>query len=99
MFQVIYADDHMIDGFECDSFEQAKAEALDILYTWQESAIADMQDTENPSQEDIDNYDYIINEGCAYVEKDGEEYWYPSVEDLRAVHWMPWEDLKKNNLV
>ena len=95
MFTVVYSDEHMIDSFECDTFERAKDEALDILANWQVSAVNDINDINNATQSEIDNYDCIIENGCVYIEKDGEEFWYPSPEDLKAVSWVPFEDYLK----
>ena len=99
-WEVAWSTEDTSDGYCCDSFEEAKDGALDILATWQVEKIAEFKDSFNPTEEEIADYNYMIDNCYVEVHKynpdtdEYEEYWEPSYEDEKSVGWVYWEELE-----
>ena len=99
-WQVVWSTEDCTDGYGCDSFDEANDSALDTLATWQAEKIAEFKDCFNPTEEEIDDYDYMIANFYVKVYKynpntdEYEEYWEPSYEDEKSVGWVYWEELE-----
>ena len=92
------------DGVECDTFEDAKAEAIECLMNWQvEERNNHPLDINEWTDKDIDDWDYFIANMSARVselnengdyENDIDDEWFPSYEDEKEIGWLPYEKLK-----
>lgn len=110
-YRMIYDGDHFIDGTDCASLEAAIGAAKDTLIMWQQEEWAekkwewdDKACCYHPTEEQIEDWDYMIdNMGCYVVEYTGdEEYdgytsleyavWPKTDQDLEEIGWMHWED-------
>lgn len=92
-FCVVYETDSFIDGFECDTFEEAKDDAIKTLVQWMVDEQSDWK-SDNPIEEEKENWDYMIYNCSSYVKKynadtdEYEDYWYPSAEELEEIGWI-----------
>lgn len=95
-FCVMFDTDSFCDGFECDSFEYAKDEAIETLIDWMVEEYSNWEDDDNhiPTEQEKENWDYMIYNCSVYVEKynedtdEYEDYWYPSDEELKEIGWV-----------
>lgn len=93
----IFDTDCSCDGVECDTLEEAQSYAEDCLVEWATEEMSKWEDINNPTEEEIDDYDYMIYNCASYVQKYDEwtdkyeDYWYPDEEKLG---WLPWEEFK-----
>jgi len=100
-FGVVWDSINCVDGFECDTFEGAKSDALEILSNWVWEERREWKDPMHPTEDEIDNYDHMIAECYVEVRKyneekdEYEEYWVPSVEDEHKSGWMYWDEVKR----
>lgn len=98
---MIYETSSFSGGIEYDFFEEAKETALDILCDWQSNETCDWNRPFNPTEEQIDRYDYMIFNYRVWVEEYNEdegyweEIWSPSQEELEMCSWLEWEELKE----
>ena len=98
-FMMVWDTDSCCDGIECESFEEAKADAEDTLIEW---ACEEMRDWNGmPTEEQIESYDYMYYNCSVRVDKynpdtdEYEEYWSPSYEDEKTLGWQEWNDIKE----
>lgn len=84
--------EHFEHSFTSPSFEQAKCDALDVLLEWMHAERAGW-DSFKPTQEQIDNWDYMIETCCVSVMRcfrdsdDYEELWEPDDAELKRIGW------------
>ena len=89
----VWDTDSCCDGMGCASFEAAKGEALDTLVLWMVDARNEWDELFNPTDNELDNYNYMICTNRVYVQKynpmtdEYEDYWYPSYEDEEEIGW------------
>ena len=91
------------DGIEFDSFEAAKADAEDTLVEWMVEERNRWKNVFHPTEEELDNYNYMICNCSVWVAKynpNTDEYeteWEPSYEDEEALGWkeLTMEDIQK----
>ena len=99
-FEVAWSTGDTSDGYYCDSFEEAKDNALDTLATWQTIQIAEFKDPLHPTKEEIEQYNYMIDNCYVEIYKynentdEYEECWEPSYEDEKFVGWVYWDELE-----
>lgn len=90
---VVWDTSDFCDGIGCPSFEYAKSDAIDTLVMWMTEARNEWEDVFNPTDEELDNYNYMICNSCVYVQKydpmkdEYEDYWSPSYEDEESIGW------------
>ena len=102
-WQEIWSTDNFTDGMESHSFEQAKADALDTLIMWMADESNEWEDMFNPTDAELDDYNYMIFNYYVEVRKynpmtdEYEEYWFPSNEELESIGWkeLTREDIEK----
>ena len=93
-WMVVYDGDSFTDGFGCASLDEAKDRALGILVDWAEAERMNWK-TDPPTEDEIDDFDYMIYNCSVWVEKynpdtdEYEEYWSPSYEDEKEIGWEP----------
>lgn len=94
------------DGVEYDDFEEAKYAAREVLTNWIHDEQCkwefDVNGIPHPTEEQIEEWDMMIEECSTYVAEWNEEeqdfydekmnYWFPEEDD---VDWLEWEELKK----
>ena len=96
-WRMVWETEHTVDGIDCDSEEEAKARALNILVSWQTDFVSHilfftkLEDMTDKQKEDWN--DMIYNCGvsvCKYnINTDEyEEYWRPSYEEKKEVNWV-----------
>lgn len=91
------------DGIGCQSFGAAKNEALDTLIMWMTEARNEWDDVFDPTDEELENYNYCICNSSVEVQRynpmtdEYEEYWFPSYEDEEGIGWkeLSREDIEK----
>lgn len=99
-FLLVIDTDSCCDGCECDTFEQAKEGAFDNYYWWM-CEVATWKDKDNPTDEEKEDWNYMIYNTSAWVKKynpdtdEYEDYWNPSDEELEEIGWCLWEEHKK----
>lgn len=99
-YRVIYDTDNFCDGYDCESFEQAKCDALDTLINWEIETMDEFSDPENPTEDDRDNFDYMVYNCSVSVAEynpatdEYDEVWIPSDEDCRKIGWIESGDWK-----
>lgn len=93
------------DGYDCESFEQAKASAEDTLIEWMtEQVYSYPVDFKEWSKEQIEDWDYMYWNCDVCIWKydpdtdEYEEYWSPSDDELEAIGWMEYEDCVKKGV-
>lgn len=95
---VAWDTDNCCDGYGCETFEQAKDGALDILVTWAVEEHTSWK-SDTPTQEEAENWNHMIYNCEAWVQKydpDDDEYhdyWYPSDEELEEIGWKEIEEV------
>ena len=100
-YLVVWNTDSCCDGFYADSFEHAKADMEDLYIEWETQETFSWKDILNPSEEQIENWDYMIDNCYCHIDKynfetdEYEEYYYPSDEELRKIGWDEWEVMKE----
>ena len=100
-WMVVYDTDDMTDGFGCDSFEEAKDDALGILCNWMNAERGTWK-VENhipvPDEEQKENWNYMIETCSVYVQKyipytdEYETCWNPDDHDLKNIGWDTYEE-------
>lgn len=99
-YRVIYDTDTNCDGYDCESLEQAKCDALDTLIEWMAEGLAGFKDPYNPTEDEREKYDYMIYNSSVCVEEynpatdEYEEVWSPSDDDCKQIGWMESSDWK-----
>lgn len=93
------------DGIECDSFEVAKCEAEDTYFLWASEEMREWNFDENgmphPTEEQIENWDYMIFNCYCRIAKWNEEKqeydydneYYLTGEELKSIGWCEWSEL------
>ena len=102
-YHMVWDTDNYTDGVDCDSLEQAKADAIDTLADWMAQARMEWKDVFSPTEEELDDYNYMICNFCVWVSKydphkdEYDEYWAPSYEDEEDIGWreLTMEDIEK----
>ncbi len=105
IFTTIHDGDSFIDGSDHATLEEALFDARETLILWEQEEISDKgwQFDENgiphPTEEQIENWDYMINNcNCWVVEKDDQgntvEEHYLTDEDYKEIGWQEWAELK-----
>jgi len=85
---VLWDTDSCSDGYDCSSLGAAKAAAEDTLVEWMCQARSEWQDVFHPTEEELDDYNYMIWNSGARVGKynpdtdEYDDYWYPDEEEL-----------------
>lgn len=103
-YRVIWSTDDCDDGFNEETFEAAKDNAMVVLSEWiaQQAAESSSADLHEWSEEDVENWDYMIYNCSVEVMKynpltdEYEEYWSPSYEDEREIGWLEYEEFMKS---
>lgn len=94
----IFDTDSCCDGIACDTLDEAKADVMNTYETWMEEEWSTWKN-ETPSVAEIEKWNYMYWNCCAYVGKydpetdDYEEYWCPSDKALARIGW---KELKNN---
>lgn len=97
------------DGYDCRSFDEAKSHALKELSEWVRGEIAswpkDADGIPCPTPEQKEAFDIMIDdcnvrvEELVAVDEEGNreyvERWSPSLDDLEAIGWCRWDDIRK----
>ena len=101
-WRVCWDTDNCSDGYDVESFEAAKAEALDTLAEWQtEQCYNYPSDLNKWTEKQIEDWDYMYYNCGVSIYKynpqidEYEEYCEPSDEELKEIGWMEYEDLLK----
>ena len=96
-YKVVWDNESCCDGHGCDTFEIAKSDVEEILVNWIVEEVATWKNNK-PSAENIENFNYMIYNCNAWVEKynpdtdEYEEYWFPNDEFLKSIGW---EEIKE----
>lgn len=99
-FCVVWDCDSFSDGMGCDTFDEAKSDAFETLIQWEVDEIQNWK-SQNPTEEEKENWDYMIYNSISYVKKynentdEYEDYWYPSDEELKEIGWCLWDEQKQ----
>ena len=96
-----YSTDHFCDGVEYDTFEEARAMAIEWLIECMHDMFGAIGMPETWTESQKEEWDYMIESTCAYVEKRTEEdpnvlwenYWDPTDQDLEQIGWISTEDV------
>ena len=97
-YRVVWETDSCCDGYDCGSFGQAKCDALDTLLMWMGEEYSRWKDCENPTEEEKEDWDYMIYNCYVYVTQynadtdEYEDYWYPSQEELDEIGWVTFDE-------
>jgi len=102
-YTMVYDGDSFIDGIDYDSIEAAIASAEDTLCEWSCEEMSGWKFDDNglplPTEEQIEHWDYMIENFCVYVVPKGgdmdDAVWFPSDELCDQIGWLYWEDYKK----
>lgn len=92
-FRMVWDTDTCCDGIDCESFGAAKCQAEDTLVEWMTQERSEWADVFAPTEEELDNYNYMICNSSVSVYKydpDTDEYveeWGPSYEEEEALGW------------
>lgn len=91
-WRVCWDTDTCAEAYGVESFEAAKDDALDTLIGWMMEESNEWED-EIPTEEEMDNWDYMIETYSVSVEKynpmtdEYEEYWNPNDDELKQIGW------------
>lgn len=92
---MIFDTDSDCAGVEFDDFEAAKSDMIDTYINW---AVEEMRDWTtnakgelNPTEEQIENYDYMIDNCCCYIVEWDDEL--DDYEDSDNAYWLPQQEL------
>lgn len=100
-YKMIFDMGDYCDGIMYGSFEQAKTEALELLMRWEAQEMESWEYPINPTEEQIESWDMMIFNFSVWVEEfDDEENewieaWCPSDDDLQAILWDEWNNIKE----
>lgn len=102
-YHMIYDGDSFCDGVDCESYEEAKDQAEECLVNWMVEERETWKDIFNPTEKELDNYNYMICNCCTWIEKYNpatdtyEEYGGLSYEDEERIGWkeLTMEDIEK----
>ena len=102
-YRVIWDTGDCYDGFNEETFEAAKDNALTILGEWmtQQAAESSSSDFHEWSDEDIEKWDFMICNCSVEVMRynaltdEYEEWWSPSYEDEKEIGWLEYEEFMK----
>lgn len=96
-YRVLWDTDNCCDAYDCNSLGQAKADAEDTLINWATEEMSGW-DGFNPTQKQIESYDYMIYNCSAVVQKydpNADDYYTIWEPDYEEIGFLPWEELKK----
>lgn len=97
-WHVIWNAEDCTDGFDCPSLGAAKCAAEDTMFNWLCDARDEWADMFNPTDEELDDFNYMIYNCDAGVYKynpdtdEYEEYWFPDCEKLG------WKELTREDI-
>ena len=102
---MIFDTDNVTDGIEFESLEAAKCDAFDIYILWEGEEMWNWEMVDGiprPTEEQIENWDYMIDNCYCHVakwvpEEDSysETVWEPSDKELSDIGWDYWANLKE----
>lgn len=87
-WMMLWDNDSACDGISCDSLGAAQASAEDTLIEWMTQTRMEWKDVFNPTEKELEDYNYMICSCSAYVGKynpdtdEYEEYWWPDEEEI-----------------
>lgn len=94
-YKMIWDTDNAVDSDDCETFEDAKAAALNVYEGWMEGEWMGWK-SEKPSAKNIEDWNYMIYNCCCYIVKydpetdeytDADDAYYLSDEELEAIGW------------
>jgi hypothetical protein len=105
---MVFNTEDCTDGIEFDTFEEAKIDMEETYVNWRINEMSSWKTDENgnpcPTPEQIEGYDYMIDNCCCYISEWDEEsgcyndmdnsYWMPD-EELEEIGYVEWDKLKK----
>lgn len=107
MYNVMYDTENFCDGYECPSIGQGKEDCLEIMIGWMSEH--DWYGERMPTQEEIDEWDCMIDNCSAFVTEMPDDYsvekypdfsafdnavWLPEEKDLKMIWWEYWDEIK-----
>lgn len=87
-YMMIWDNDSDCDGIGCDSLVAAQCSAEDTLVEWMTQTRTEWKDLFNPTEEELEDYNYMICSCSAHVGKynpdtdEYEEYWWPDEDEI-----------------
>lgn len=87
-WMMLWDNDSACDGIGYDSLEAAQGSAEDTLIEWMAQTRMEWKDPFSPTEDELANYNYMINSCSAYVGKynpdtdEYDEYWWPDEEEI-----------------
>lgn len=87
-YMMLWDNDHACDGIGYDSLGAAQASAEDTLLEWMCQTRAEWKDFFNPTEEELEDYNYMIYNCSAYVAEynpdtdEYDEYWWPDNDTI-----------------
>ena len=99
-WHVVWDNGSATDIVECEDFEEAKAEAFDILLMWQADWTRENGSSDGhaePTDEEKESWNEMVRDRSVSVHKyneekdEYEEFWVPSPYDLEQVNWTEME--------
>jgi hypothetical protein len=101
-WRMVLDTDNDVDGVDCDSFEQAKIDALDTLIEWATEQCSGYDaEVRNWTEKQRDDYDYMVYNCSVAVYKynpntdEYEHYWTPTYKDKEEIGWCTCDILEK----
>lgn len=102
-YRMVWDTDSDCDGIDFESEGAAKCDAEDTLINWMVEERDLWKDPFNPTEDELDNYNYMIYNCSVYVTKydpdtdEYEEVWSPSYEEEEKLGWkeLTREDIEK----
>lgn len=97
-FSVVWDTDDCCDAYGAESLDEAKNRCLEVFMDWEAEELSAMECSENPTQDDKDDWNYMLKTYWAYVAQynpetdEYEEIWAPDDNDLLLMGWVPYEE-------
>ena len=94
-YKMIWDTDQAVCGEDCETFEDAKAAALNVYEGWMEAEWM-MWTSEKPTAKNIEDWNYMIYNCCCYIVRydprtdeydDADDAYYLSDEELEEIGW------------
>ena len=101
-YRMVWDNDSCCDGIDCESFDEAKAQAEDTLVEWMVQERNEWKDPFCPTEDELDNYNYMICScSCSVYKYDPDADEYEEAEDAldyEAEESIGWKELTMEDI-